>query len=104
MLVLLGIAVASSAGLVWVLAGDDDAPTLIAASSVSTGPKLVSVPDVVGIVPGWTEQQARTQLERRGLRVRVVEDPTADAHAVGATLRQDVRTPVHTRECRQGRW
>jgi beta-lactam-binding protein with PASTA domain len=86
---LLAIIVALLAGLRWLSDGDDESPAAATAPSVSKGPRLVGVPDVVGIVPGLREEIARAELTRLGFRVRVVEVPAPDAAVVGVTLRQE---------------
>lgn len=51
---------------------------------VSTGPKTVSVPDVLGL----DESTARAELEAAGFTVRVSEEPTDDPANDGVVLRQ----------------
>jgi beta-lactam-binding protein with PASTA domain len=53
--------------------------------TVSTGPALVSVPDVVGL----DEQAARAELEAAGFEVEVVEEATDLVEEDGVVLRQD---------------
>lgn len=51
---------------------------------VSAGPAPVAVPDVVGL----PEDEATTQIEDLGFRVRVVEETAPDPAQVGTVLRQ----------------
>jgi serine/threonine-protein kinase len=53
--------------------------------AISTGPALVSVPDVVGL----DEQSARNQLEAAGFEVEVVEQATDVVERDGVVLDQD---------------
>jgi serine/threonine-protein kinase len=53
--------------------------------SVSTGPALVSVPDVVGL----NEQAARNELEAAGFEVEVVEEATDVVEEGGVVLAQN---------------
>lgn len=54
------------------------------ALSVSRGPQATAVPDVTGLA----QEDATTQLEDAGFRVRVVEEAAPDPAQVGTVLRQ----------------
>ncbi len=55
--------------------------------SVSSGPALVTVPDVVGL----DGESARAQLESAGFEVVVVDEPTEDPAEDGAVVGQSPR-------------
>ena len=55
--------------------------------TVSTGPAMIEVPDVVGL----DEVAARSELQAAGFRVQTVEEPTAEPTDDGIVLRQNPR-------------
>lgn len=63
--------------------------------TVSAGPATVEVPDVSGL----DEAAARSELERAGFRVQVMDEPTTDPAQDGTVLRQ---TPEAGSSAREG--
>ncbi len=51
---------------------------------VSAGPQRTTVPELAGL----SEEEARTELESLGFRVRVIEEPSSQPAFVGRVLRQ----------------
>lgn len=58
--------------------------------TVSTGPAMIDVPDVVGL----DELDARSELRAAGFRVQTVEEPTVEPTEDGIVLRQSPRGGV----------